>query len=465
MNINRIGSPKIGEKRVNDEISSPLPESREQARTELIASPILFRNNETPQDNNNLYYHIFYYEQGQKYFENSDFEKAINCFKNAVEKASDIPEYWDYLGIAQSHYNQHEEAVKSLRKATEIDPKNGIYWSNLSRAYDFLGKTVEALETAKKAASLNEQSTFLEILSKIVKKVHQEQGMDKALETYNLYTNDLFNHRDVFYWSTLGSIFLIINDNEACKIAKQCYKRAISIDKENIDNWKRLAQTYAFCTQEGKAIKVLLKVKKIYPNDASICFMLGNFYFIIKKYREAVVYLEKAKMMGYDFHPGRLLEVYVESKEDEKAIALATDMINEDKEDSYPHFALGLVHERKQHFEIAIEFFTKAAELNPESDEPLVYLAGLHVKLLHHIKAVPILEKCVAINPTFENYRELGCAYLHCNELQKAKVSFLKALKLKKEVDESLHELMSTIINLDKHIKDFDTRMQPESGL
>lgn len=450
MDTNQIGNPIKVTSPINEQ-NSPIPEIKEQSSTIQFIVNLRLQNQKTTQETP-LLYHVYYYEQGENLFKKGEYEKAIRCFKNAIEKAPNEPNYWNYLGIAQSNCHQHQQAITSFMRSTIIDPKNSLFWNNLGNEYGIIDKKKEAIEAFANGLQYTHNPL---VLGNLIREVNNHAGFEKAQETFNFYTPNLFNENESKYWSSLGSIFLNPSDEKHCQVARYCYKQAIKIDQTNVEDWRNLAQSYAFVDREVDAIELLLIAKEKFPNDSKTFWMLGNYYFNIRKYSEAIENLEKAVYMpNASSHLDHLLEVYLESGKDNKAIELAKKLINEERDEAriYPRMVLGMLYEQYSNTDLAVRYYKEAAEIDVESDKAPFKLGHLYLKLRDYKNAILHFEKCVEIDPNYENYKHLGLAYFASNDFENAKKYLLQTLEF--DVDQKMiNQNLFLIQHIDKQIK------------
>ncbi|MBI4682181.1 MAG: tetratricopeptide repeat protein [Nitrospirae bacterium] len=95
---------------------------------------------------------------GDKYFESSKFNQAIELYKKVLElDPRDIDTYND-LGLAYQYVNRPDLAVDILQKGVKAGPSNQRIWLSLGFVNMSAGNNAEAKTALKKAVELNPQT-------------------------------------------------------------------------------------------------------------------------------------------------------------------------------------------------------------------------------------------------------------------------------------------------------------------
>ncbi len=95
---------------------------------------------------------------GDKYFEGSRFNQAIEIYKKVLElDPRDIDTFND-LGLAYQYVNRPDLAIDILQKGVKVGPSNQRIWLSLGFVYMSTGNNAEAKTALKKAAELGPQT-------------------------------------------------------------------------------------------------------------------------------------------------------------------------------------------------------------------------------------------------------------------------------------------------------------------
>ena len=73
--------------------------------------------------------------QGFKHFSNQEFDKAIECFKEAIKLDPKFDTAYNSLAEAFNRSGKLDEAIEAAKKMVEISPNDPISHTALSRLY------------------------------------------------------------------------------------------------------------------------------------------------------------------------------------------------------------------------------------------------------------------------------------------------------------------------------------------
>lgn len=345
-------------------------------------------------------------EEGKTYYNNEEYDKAIEIFKKAIELNPNEYLNWQWLG--RSYYERYDEenALNSLLKAVELNPNDDSNWYWLGISY-----------------GMNSQ-------------------YDKEKESFLKATE--LNHNNADNWYKLGISYF--NDKQYDK-AIESFSKAVELNPNDDNNWDRLIWSYRFNGQYDKAIESSLKAIEINPNSRYYWHWLGISYYDNEQYKEAIDSLSKALELlnieeeedkedfwdtdssaDYRYCLGRS---YYSSGQYDKAIepfSKATELNPEN--DIYWYF-LGHSYYRNEQYSEAIDSLSKAVELNPDDDYCWYWLGNSYLNLEDYNNAVYSFKRSIEINPNdFDTWNDYGVALQRLNRIDEAKSAYSKALEI-----------------------------------
>jgi len=75
------------------------------------------------------------YDQGMTEFAMAEYDKAIECYRKAVELDPAYFDAWHALGMAFLRANKIQEAIEAGKRAIEINPNDMLAHTSLSMYY------------------------------------------------------------------------------------------------------------------------------------------------------------------------------------------------------------------------------------------------------------------------------------------------------------------------------------------
>jgi Flp pilus assembly protein TadD len=83
-----------------------------------------------------------------------NYESALACFENAVNKNPRRAEAWVEVGFCKVKQGKHDEAIRAFRRALQLRPNSADAYNRLGDAYFDAGKFNEAVESYQQAVRL-----------------------------------------------------------------------------------------------------------------------------------------------------------------------------------------------------------------------------------------------------------------------------------------------------------------------
>jgi Flp pilus assembly protein TadD len=83
-----------------------------------------------------------------------NYESALACFENAVNKNPRRAEAWVEVGFCKVKQGKHEEAIRAYRRALQLRPGSADAYNRLGDAYFDASRFIEAIESYQQAVRL-----------------------------------------------------------------------------------------------------------------------------------------------------------------------------------------------------------------------------------------------------------------------------------------------------------------------
>lgn len=225
-----------------------------------------------------------------------------------------------------------------------------------------------------------------------------------------------------------------------------------------------------------EAVKILEEGVAAAPNDEQLQHLLGQTFFKMKNYEKAAEALKKTIMLAPEIDAAHFLLGYCHTLRDPKtdkkpdwfeaansfakAVELKPDKFSylanyghsllelkkfsqalvplkqafeteEGSKDYKTAMDLGIAYQANKQTLEAIAMLEKAAALNPEKYQPLVYLGNLYIELEKFDDLKALAEKLITLQPDVgRGYTFRGIGQIQTKEYSTAEVSFRKAIEL-----------------------------------
>ena len=244
---------------------------------------------------------VFFYNQGNGYFERFLYKEAIKSYENVLKINSQS--WLAHLGLAEAYrYNQnYDKAVDEYNKTLNINPLCGKAYRYLAEMYSQKGNYAEALSIIKWAREkfpndlkINQaaQECCSDFVVSTLNKSMELFLANKNLEAISLLKNTLkscSNFAVAQY--TLGYYYFSVKDYDNAEVS---LRKALLIDPQ-FDYAHKLLSRLNF--EKGNFEKELSSATEAYTlnnNDAASCNDLGLALMHLERYTEAITYLKKA---------------------------------------------------------------------------------------------------------------------------------------------------------------------------
>ena len=148
------------------------------------------------------------YNEGLKYFNNQEYDKAIKYFKKALKKDDEFAFAWDMLGYSYRNKNNFSKAIEYYKKSLTIDPYGRMPLMNIPIAYEYLKDYKEAIKTYKDFIKVfpNDPEGLYGIGRIYHLEGDYENALDNTMKAFILYNEinspyarDAENNINIFY--------------------------------------------------------------------------------------------------------------------------------------------------------------------------------------------------------------------------------------------------------------------------
>ncbi len=295
--------------------------------------------------------------------ESGNFQKAIQC---CINVGDDDPRALYYLGLIEVKKHNFNSAIKLFSDAIKFDNDNHDIYYDLARAYMEMSWYKEALEALKKSinfsllrkdtASLNEKyfvSGWILI---------KQNEYSKALLNLNLIdkSSDVYSSAQILI-QTINLMKLNIAE------AKAKLEKYYNQEKDNPLLLDALAYIYKELKLYSKAIQVLKRSLRLYPDSISNMLELIDLLIDDKRYEEAIEYIDRVKFINENCVSiyNSLARIYYRLKDLPEALSAIEKYIELDPNKAEAHYFRGLILNDLQNYEEAKKSIYTSIKLNP----------------------------------------------------------------------------------------------------
>jgi tetratricopeptide (TPR) repeat protein len=270
----------------------------------------------------------------------------------------------DYYKQAQKLANDYQyfEATTILRRALALNP----YFFNakllLGDCYFMLKNYSTAWDIYIDAQSAEPDNVAL--LNKLAKtKIAMAQTPDETLAAL-FYLKKAYSlaPRDPDVVATFGSYYYDLGEYQK---AMEYYQK-LGEKSNNVEIYLNKAKVYEKWGDSANWFKELKNAETITSNNYQVALELGNYFYAEKNYDSALEYYNLAQSLNPDDVEGllRLVKLYIEQKNFEKAIPEISRLIEKDKSNAEFYYLLGVCYEALGQFDRAIDVLTEGLKFD-----------------------------------------------------------------------------------------------------
>ena len=232
--------------------------------------------------NNNVHSAEEWIERGDKFYIKGEYEKAIECYNEALKINPKDADAWYNKGVLYARLKKYEEAIECYDKALKINPEYANAWNNKGVVYAELKEYKKAIECYDEALKINPEHANAWNNKGVV--YAELKKYKEAIECYNeaLKINPedayaLYNKSEIYY--SMGIY------DEVLESLKKIHNPGFLFDIYLLKGKIKIAQG-----KFKKALQELKKAQKLNPTD-----ILPKLWLIYGKYLSLIFEETKAE--------------------------------------------------------------------------------------------------------------------------------------------------------------------------
>jgi tetratricopeptide (TPR) repeat protein len=212
------------------------------------------------------------------------------------------------------------------------------------------------------------------------------------------------------------------------------FETALKVDGTNFDALNGLLTIYSRTKELDKAHARIDQTLASFPNNASVHYLKAQAYGFQHDVPNAEAELRKALELDSNYLPAysALGALYINSKQEDRAIAEYQKVIALRPENPMPYTLIGILQDQRKNYDAAAENYKKALEKNPNSVIAANNLAWLYAVTEKNLdEAMKLAQGVVQQNPDVPGFIDtLGWVYYKKNLHTAAVEQLQKAVSL-----------------------------------
>lgn len=214
----------------------------------------------------------YFSKQGNEYLE-SDFEKAIQFYEQALQLNPGLAITWNNKGYALNQLNRFEEAIPNLIKAIELNRTLVIAFNNLGDSLKGLGRNEEAISTYEESLKLDPENYYA--WSSIAICLCRLQQFDEAIEACDVLIQ--IDANDFTGWYIKAACLALLGDQESA-IAN--LREAVRLDSNSSQQLAKVDSSFNDLREDER-------FKELMESSVGVSYALLKQYLKQKQWRNA----------------------------------------------------------------------------------------------------------------------------------------------------------------------------------
>lgn len=377
-------------------------------------------------------YEALYYK-GLVYLKRDNLEEASKAFEKGLKKAKEgKADFHNGLGLYYLASEEYSKADIEFRKASQVGPDLAEYHANLGDANYF--SKIYALAINEYNLVIEMDTTYLDVYFRLARAYVAQKQYNKALEQLRVVL--VRDSSYAYAWKEAGKLYSLAGISARNRETREqrfkesigSYRRFIELTGDSADGevFFNMGRSYYFLGGYPQSDSALEYVLSIGDTPTNIYLYLGKGKIGEKKYQDGIDYLKKhldqmleknsdwqAKAKDADIFR-RLGDAYKALDDNYNAaqnFVIASDLVPTNSR--YATQAALAFHQLKE-FVDALKYYERSIEIGPESWNILMNAAYCCINLEAFEEAIGYLTKVVELEPTKEKaYQLISTTYMN----------------------------------------------------
>jgi tetratricopeptide (TPR) repeat protein len=409
-------------------------------------------------------------------------EQALACYETAASINPHEVWYWCNQADALLNMGRQTEAIKPLERALEIDPMHPNSWAKLGQVHRLLHNYNEAIVAYEKAIRLNPTYAWA------------HNGCGLALKAVGRLNDALLSFRratrhqpdEVWHWYNVTEVLVELGQYQD---AVQPARQATIADPTHAESWAKLGQVYRYVQRYDEAVNAYNQAIALRPsytwaingkgmalerlqryeealaayqqasqysdsNDIWHLYNLGNLLVILKRYKEAVSYLERVTYANpkHARSWARLGNAFRNLKRYDEALQSCKQATRLEPNYDWAWNEQGMTLEEMKEYEKALEAYNRASLVAPDNHNYLYKQAEMLFELERYQPALELLDQSLRLdNRSARAWAKKGQISRRLGRMEEALLAYNRAVELDPQYAWAWNGLGLTLSVLKRH--------------
>lgn len=363
--------------------------------------------------------------EGKLLLERGNPVGAIVYFRNALEQDPNYTEARYQLGLAYLKTGKLEQAKKELRKVQLLDPSRGSVELDLASINLINSKYEEAKENINRFLSGHEKNSRSQQYLGLIR-----QARGNLSDAEKLFKEALeLDPENVDVRLSLARLYLIQEQND---LARDVLNNSLADFSENKNIYQMLATVEARSGNRAAALDAYEQVIRLDPDSLEAYFFAGMLSLDDGDLAKAKHYVNELEVRFPDHPAGKRLSgmlSYLEGDYEGAATALRKSL--KGLPDLAGYYFLGLAEFHLKNYELALNQFQQALDINPDHLQSRVLLGMTLLRQERLEDSIYQLSQVLLADDRLPvAHNAIGTAYLAKGEYDNATKHFDRAISL-----------------------------------
>jgi tetratricopeptide (TPR) repeat protein/GT2 family glycosyltransferase/glycosyltransferase involved in cell wall biosynthesis len=413
-----------------------------------------------------------YFSLGNVFRQQRKNERAIACYRQAIQLRSEFSEAYLALGEVLNDSSETEKAIACYREAIQLNPSSFQGYHNLGDAFAKQEKWEEATAAYLHGIKLNPEFSWSynnwgDVLLK-------QQQWEEAAQCYQ----QAIQLNPDFAWSYYNLAEALVK-LERWEEAESAYRSSqkIKSDLPNVKGKINAVLQYKVKAERDRALDFYLqaierdpedldsyrKAIAIETDDPVICLRLANASIVKKNWKKVTSLCQRAIKLNPNLVEGYeiLGQLWKAQKKWQELTKLYKQAIEYHSDNCEFRFRLGEVYARQRKWEEAKTYYQQAIAIDPNLWQVRHNYGDVLLHLGDWQGAIGHYDKAIELNPDYAwSYHNLGTALFYTERLTEAAAKYSRAIELDSSLVSCYDKLGEILFNQKKWSEAIDLYRQ-----